>query len=186
MKRVLFTLLFILTMIVVAPAAYSQTTPQPAEDPARVKTREQLKALLDKLAPIIKVAFRQSEKQPFNFVGSLKEGLTNAESFEIVISITPKQTIGFRVYPHYNSGYINVDKVRNSSGLMRQLLRFSDRAFFYWGADETGDIFTGYTFTLESGFPEEALRIVLRSVANMDKFIGELKPNIDGTVAPAQ
>jgi hypothetical protein len=186
MKRVLFIFLFILTTIVVAPTSYSQTTPQPAEDAARVKTREQLKALLDKIGPTIKVAFRQSEKQPFNFVGSLSEGLTNTESFEIVISITPKETIGFRVYPHYNHAYINVDKVRNSIGLMRQLLRFSDRAFFYWGADETGDIFAGYTFTLESGFPEEALKIVLRSVANMDKFVGELKPNIDGTAAPAQ
>ncbi|MEA2958815.1 MAG: hypothetical protein QOJ58_4350, partial [Alphaproteobacteria bacterium] len=88
-----------------------------------------------------------------------------------------------RIYPHYKNGYINVDNVKNSAGMMRQLLRLSDRAFLFWGADESGDIFTGYTFTLESGFPEEAIKIVLRSIVNSDKFIGELRPNIDGTAA---
>jgi hypothetical protein len=68
---------------------------------------------------------------------------------------------------------------------MRLLLRLSDRAFLFWGADESGDIFTGYTFTLESGFPEEAIRIVLRSIVNSDKFVGEMRPFIDGTTAGA-
>lgn len=184
MKRVFLLLSFVLATMIVAPVAYSQTTPTP-EDTARVKTREQLRALLARVGPVVKVSFRQSEKQPFNFSGSLRDGLTNAESFEIVTSVTNNQTIGFRIYPHYKGGYINVDKVRNSVGLMRQLLRFSDRSFFFWGADETGDVFTGYTITLESGFPEEAIKIVLRSVANMDKFVGELRPNIDGTQALA-
>jgi hypothetical protein len=62
---------------------------------------------------------------------------------------------------------------------MRLLLRLSDRAFLFWGADESGDIFTGYTFTLESGFPEEAIRIVLRSIVNSDKFVGEMRPMLD-------
>jgi len=185
MKRVLFLLLFILTMIVVAPASYSQTTPPP-DDPARVKTREQLKALLDKVGPTIKVAFRQSQKQPFNFVGALKDGLTNADTLEIVISITANQTIGFRIFPHYSGAYINVDKVKNNVGLMRQLLRLSDQNFLYWGADQSGDVFAGYTFTLESGFPEAALTIVLRSIANLDLFVGQLKPNVDGSSAPVR
>ena len=68
---------------------------------------------------------------------------------------------------------------------MRLLLRLSDRAFLYWGADESGDVFTGYTFTLESGFPEEAIKIVLRSIVNSDKFVGEMRPFIDGTSAGA-
>ena len=59
------------------------------------------------------------------------------------------------------------------------MLRLGDRAFLFWGADEAGDIFTGYTFTLESGFPEEAISIVLRSIVNSDKFIGEMKPILD-------
>jgi hypothetical protein len=67
---------------------------------------------------------------------------------------------------------------------MKQLLRLSDKNFLYWGADESGDIFTGYTFTLESGFPDEAIRVVLRSIANTDKFIGEMRQAIDGGSAP--
>ena len=162
-----------------APAVFAQNN-----DASRNRTRESLAALLDKAGPGINIAFRQSTKQPYNYVGVLKQGLVNADSFEIVISVTANETIGFRVYPHYKNGYINVDNVKNSPGMMRQLLRLSDRAFLFWGADESGDIFTGYTFTLESGFPDEAIRIVLRSIVNSDKFIGEMRPNIDGTPAP--
>ena len=179
MRRLFVTAVFILTLMAV-PSVFGQA----ANDAARNRTREQLAALLDKAGPGINVSFRQSTKQPFNYVGTLRQGLINSESFEIVISVTSNDTIGFRIYPHYKNGYINVDKVRNGPGMMRQLLRLSDRAFLFWGADESGDIFTGYTFTLESGFPDEAIRIVLRSIVNSDKFIGEMRPNIDGTAAP--
>jgi hypothetical protein len=158
---------------------------QQDEEAERIRTRERLEALLEKTGAEINVDFKQSQKQPFNYTGSLKVGLVNTESFEIVISVTPKDTIGFRIYPHYNKGYINVDKVKDRAGLMRLLLRLSDRAFLFWGADESGDIFTGYTFTLESGFPEEAIRIVLRSIVNSDKFVGEMRPFIDGSTAGA-
>lgn len=182
MKRLLFLLIFVLMTTIVAPAAYGQT---PAEA-ARIRTREQLGQLLDKVGPNIKMSFRQSQKQPFNFVGDLRDGLTNAESFEVVISVTANQTIGFRIFPHYNGAYVNIDKVKNSVGLMRQLLRLSDEAFLYWGADQGGDVFAGYTFTLESGFPEAAITVVVRSIANLDPFVGRMKPNIDGTAAPVK
>ncbi|MDQ1638491.1 MAG: hypothetical protein QOF62_1830 [Pyrinomonadaceae bacterium] len=178
MKRILLIAIFSL-LITSSSAAFAQTN-----DASRNRTRESLAALLDKAGPGINIAFRQSTKQPFNYVGMLKQGLVNADSFEVVISVTSNETIGFRIYPHYKNGYINIDNVKNSAGMMRQLLRLSDRAFLFWGADESGDIFTGYTFTLESGFPDEAIKIVLRSIVNSDKFIGELRPNIDGTVAP--
>jgi hypothetical protein len=45
-------------------------------------------------------------------------------------------------------------------------------------------VFTGYTFTLESGFPDEAIKIVLSSIKNSDQFVGEMRPSIDGTTAP--
>jgi hypothetical protein len=102
---------------------------------------------------------------------------------EIVISVTPKDTIGFRIYPHYKNAFINVDKVMDRAAFMRLLLRLSDRAFLYWGADESGDIFTGYTFTLESGFPTEAITIVLKSIVNSDKFIAEMRPLLDAPIA---
>jgi hypothetical protein len=177
MKRIFVIALFVLAINVAA--VYGQQD----DEAVRKRTREKLAALLDKAGPDMKVAFKQSEKQPFNYVGSLQTGLVNTDSFEIVVSVTPKETIGFRIYPHYNKGYINVDRVKDRAGLMRLLLRLSDRAFLYWGADEAGDIFTGYTFTLESGFPEEAIKIVLRSIVNSDKFIGELRPFIDGSSA---
>jgi hypothetical protein len=169
-----------LLLLVVVPAVHGQQD----NEAARVRTRELLVQLLNKIGPEINVSFIQSKQQPFNYLGVFKDGLTNADSFEIVASVTMTNTIGFRIYPHYKGGYINVDKVRNPSSLMRQLLRLSDRAFLFWGADKSGDVFTGYTFTLESGFPENAIKIVLRSVVNSDRFIGELRPAIDGSVAP--
>jgi len=182
MKRIFAIILFVLTLISFS-AILRPVHAQQDDAAVRNRTREKLALLLDKAGPEIKVAFSRSEKQPFNYVGSLKTGLINTESFEIVISVTAKETIGFRIYPHYNKGYVNVDKVKDRAGLMRLLLRLSDRAFLFWGADEAGDIFTGYTFTLESGFPEEAIKIVLRSIANSDKFIGEMRPFIDGSTA---
>jgi hypothetical protein len=193
MKRIFVIVLFVLATLNLATVCHPTraaraATPlnsQQDDEAARNRTRERLAQLLEKVGPDIKVTFKQSEKQPYNYVGSLRTGLVNTDSFEIVISVTAKDTIGFRIYPHYDKGYINVDKVKDRAALMRLLLRLSDRAFLYWGADEAGDIFTGYTFTLESGFPEEAIKIVLRSIVNSDKFIGELRPFIDGSSAGA-
>lgn len=193
MKRIFVIVLFVLATLNLATVCHPTRTARAAtpvhsqqdDEAARNRTRERLAQLLEKVGPDIKVTFKQSEKQPYNYVGSLRTGLVNTDSFEIVISVTPKDTIGFRIYPHYDKGYINVDKVKDRAALMRLLLRLSDRAFLYWGADEAGDIFTGYTFTLESGFPEEAIKIVLRSIVNSDKFIGELRPFIDGSSAGA-
>jgi hypothetical protein len=182
MRRIPIAALFALAVTFATQSAQGQ---QPAqgqqnEPAARIRTREQVNQLLAKVGPSLRIAFRKSEKQPFNFVGLLKEGLTHAESFEVVIGVTPNQTIGFRIFPRYKGGYINIDNVKNGPGLMRLLLKLSDSAFLFWGIDPSGDIFTGYTVTLESGFPEESIKIVLRSIVNSDKFIGEMKPMIDG------
>ncbi len=178
MKRTVVLGLFLFIISICVPPVSAQNN-----ETARIQTRTLLSQLLAKAGPGINVTFNQSQKQPFNYVGVLRTGLVHAESFEIVVSVTANDTIGFRIYPHYKGGYINVDKARNPTSLMRQLLRLSDKAFLFWGADEAGDVFTGYTFTLESGFPEEAIRIVLRSIVNSDPFVGELRPAIDGTTA---
>ncbi len=180
MMRAVLTVLLVLTTLS-GRAVYGQEQEKEAN---RVKTRQMLGQLLEKAGPELKVSFSQSQKQPFNFLGSLKAGLVNAESFEIVISVTPNETIGFRIYPHYKNGYINIDKAKNSPALMRLLLKLSDQAFLFWGVDEAGDIFTGYTFTRESGFPADSIRTVLHSIINSDKFIGEMRPFIDGTGTP--
>jgi hypothetical protein len=181
MKRTLSIVLFILSTISVYPA-YGQK--EDTKDKAgRDSTTKQLGLLLQESGADIHVDFKPSQKQPYSYVGLLKTPLINAESFEILISVTDKDTIGFRIYPHYNKGYVNVDKVKDRASLMKLLLQLSDRAFLFWGADASGDIFTGYTFTLESGFPEESIKIVLRSIVNSDKFVGEMRPFIDGTSA---
>jgi hypothetical protein len=167
-------LLFVL-ILVSAPAAYGQA------DVTQEKTRQRLSALLTGEGPGINVSFRPSEKNQFVFIGTLKDGLKNADSMDIVIQVTQKATIGFRVFPKYKAAYINIDKARNSAQLLRQLVQFNARTFLFWGADSDGDVFTGYTFTLESGFPDEAIKIVLASIKNSDQFVGELRPAIDGS-----
>lgn len=167
------------------PVAAAQTS---TSSTSRDATRDRLRTLLNTAGARkdVNVAFRQSEKQPYNFVGVMRDGLANCDSLEIVVSVTTNDTIGFRVYPHYGNAYINVGKAKDSAGLMRKLLSMSDHNFLYWGADDTGDVFSGYTFTLESGFPEEAIVIVLRSIRNTDGFVGEMRPAIDGSPAPAK
>ena len=162
------------------PAVYSQN----AADAARDKTRERLSALLARVGPEIDVNFQPSSKSQFVFTGVLKQGLTNAESMEIVITVTNKETLGFRIFPHYKGGYINIDKAKNTTQLLRKIAQLNESTFLFWGADDTGDVFTGYTFTLESGFPDEAIKIVLSSIRNSDQFVGQMRPSIDGTNAP--
>jgi hypothetical protein len=181
MKRSVIQFSLLAVMMISAPAVYAQADANANAN--REKTRERLNALLQREGPNIKVSFRQSDKNPWNFIGVLKDGLKNAESMEIVIMVSSKDTIGFRVFPHFKGGYINIDKVRNTTQLLRQLVQFNEKTFLYWGADDTGDIFTGYTFTLESGFPDEAIKIVLASIKNSDQFVGELRPSIDGSTA---
>ena len=169
-------LLICLAILAAAPATFAQET-----DAAREKTRERLTALLQRVGPEINVDFKPSSKSAFVLSGVMRGGLKNAEQFEIVISVTSKDTIGFRIFPHYKGGYINLDKVKNSAQLTRKLVQLNDTTFLFWGADDTGDVFTGYTFTLESGFPDKAIEIVLSSIKNSDQFVGELRPSIDGT-----
>jgi hypothetical protein len=151
-----------------------------AQDSTRDDTRTQLGNLLQTAGARddVNVSFRQSTKNPYNFIGLMTTGLTNSDSLEIVISVSQSNTIGFRIYPHYKGRYINVGRAKNPIALMRKLLYFSDQNFLFWGADDTADVFSGYTFTLESGFPADSITIVLRSIRNTDKFVGELKPYI--------
>jgi hypothetical protein len=178
MKRLLVAVTILLAT---AGASLAQTALE--KEANRVATREKLRALLASAGPKkgIEIAFRQSEKQPFNFVAVKRGSFSNAEGFEIVVGVSNDETIGFRIYPYYKGGYINVDKARNGLALMRKLLNLSDHNFLFWGADDTGDVFAGYTFTLENGFPDKSLEIVLYSIAPLDQYVGQFRPFIDGT-----
>jgi hypothetical protein len=168
-------------------AAQSDTAQADAPDPARDATREALRSLLASAGQRsdVNVQFHQSTKNPYNFAGLMTTGLVNSDSLEIVIAVTKSGTIGFRVYPHYKGGYINLQRAKAQSDLMTELLYLSDQNFLFWGADDTRDVFAGYTITLESGFPSEAIVIVLRSIRNTDKYVGQMRPMIDGSTAPA-
>jgi hypothetical protein len=160
-------------------------SPANAQSPGRDATRTQLGTLLTSAAvqSEVNVAFRQSTKAPYNFIGTMDTGLANSDELEIVISVTPHDTIGFRVYPHYKGNYINLNRVADANGFMRKLLSYSDSNFLFWGADEESDVFSGYTVTLESGFPSAAIVEILRSIHNTDKYVGELRHFIDGSAA---
>ena len=181
MKIKLFTITIAFLVCAIASAGQ---TPQEKEA-TRNATRDKLRMPLAVSGPKkgIEIDFKQSEKNPWNFVAIKRSGLKNAQSMEIVIGVTDDNTIGFRIYPYYNNSYVNVDKTRNASGLMRLLLNLSYQNFLYWGADATGDVFAGYTFTLESGFPDKAVEIVLYSIAPLDGYVGQLRPFIDGSAA---
>jgi hypothetical protein len=144
----------------------------------RDETREALRDTATSAGALSDVGatFRQSAKNPYNFIASIDDRLTYSDSLEVVISVTKSNTIGFRIYPHYKGDYINIRKASDPTGLMTKLLWFSDQNFLFWGADDEGDVFTGYTITLESGYPKEAVTIVLRSIRNTDKFVGQLQP----------
>src|ERR1041384_4578883 len=170
-----------LALLTITPAVVAQDNTAEA---SREKTRQRMSALLQRVGPDIKVNFQPSSKSQFVFTGMMRDGLTNSEFLEIVISVTSKDTIGFRIFPHYKGAYINIDKARNTVQLLRKLVQLNESTFLFWGADDTGDVFTGYTFTLESGFPDEAIKIVLSSIKNSDEFVGEMRPSIDGSSAP--
>ena len=168
-----YPLSLLLGLLILATTAVAQTD-------SRDATREKLRAVLTATGPKVNIEFRQSDKNPYNFVGVLNTGLTNVDSFEVVVGVTNDATIGFRIYPHYRGAYVNLNRVANLQGLARQLLRLSDTNFLFWGMDEGGDIFAGYTFTLESGFPEQAIRVILYSIKPLDQYLGQMKVNVDG------
>lgn len=156
-----------------------------AQESSRDATRARLRKVLESAGKLsdVRATFRTSEKEPYNFIATIADGLTSAESLEVVIRVTDNETINFRVYPHYNGGYINVDNAKDADGLMRTLLLFTDHNFLFWGIDDANDAFCGYTFTLESGFPDKAVETVVRSIRNADHFVAKLRPFIDGTSA---
>src|SRR5689334_19800609 len=100
-------LVICLAILATAPAVFAQDA-----DAARDKTRDRLSALLTRVGPDLSINFKPSSKSPYVFTGILRDGLKNAEYFEIVISVTTKETIGFRIFPHYKGGYINIDKAQ--------------------------------------------------------------------------
>ena len=146
----------------------------------RDQTRRKLGQLLDGLGPKVNMTFRQHKETEWTYVGVLSSRLIYADRMEVYLLVTDQDEIRFQVFPLYKEKYINLDKVKDTGGLMRRMLGANLQGFFYWGADRQNDIFAGYTITLESGFPAEAIEIVLKSVLNLDKLVGEFRQFIEG------
>jgi hypothetical protein len=156
---------------------------QQEKDAMRVATRDKLRAFLNASGPKkgINISFRQSEQNAFNFVGVKRDGLTNAEFYEVVVGVSTDNTVNFKIYPHYKGSYVNVDRAKDPIGLMRLMLNLNSHNFLYWGADDGKDIFAGFIFTLESGFTDKSMEIVLYSVAALDPYLGQMRPFIDAS-----
>jgi len=155
-----------------APAAQAQGPSGQAPNPERDAVREQVRATLTTFATQLGMTFHQSEKQPYNFGGTLTTGLTYCDELEIVVVVGAQRTLG---------GYINLKKAKDPVALGARLLHLNNDGFFYWSADDEYDLHDDFNFTLESGYPEASFRVVLKSIVNLDKVVGTLRPLIDGS-----
>lgn len=162
--------LVVATSFLAAPLGAQKT-----DNSTRERNRTRLAELLKKVEGETRMRFVQSAENAFNYSAMLTSGLDTADSFEVVAGATDSDTIFINAYPKYKGRYINVDKVKDSAALTRQLLRLTARTFLHWGVDASGDVFCGFTVTLESGFPGEAISIVLQSVGNHDQYLTEIK-----------
>ena len=166
--------------IVICATLTTAQTPQEKEA-ARNATRERLGQLLTTSGPKkgIEISFKPSSKNPWNFVGVKRGAMANAEGFEVVVGVSNDNTIGFRIYPSYKGAYVNINKAKGGAELARKLLNLNDHNFLFWGADDTGDVFAGYTFTLENGFPDKSIEIILYSIVPLDQYVGQTRPFIE-------
>jgi hypothetical protein len=139
----------------------------------RVDARNRLDSLLHAYGPTLKMKFYRDSDDPFQFEGVLDKDLHYAWRFELQINVTPQNTIGIRAYPMYTHR-INMERVRDPNGLALRLLHLSAHNFLHWGVDDASHVFAAYQFTLESGFPQEAIKEVLRSIPLVDESFGEV------------
>ena len=140
-----------------------------------------MRAILASVGPRddVAIAFRQSTQNAYNFVGSAT-GLTNSDSLEVVISVTEYKTVSFRVYPYYHGGYINLNRAKDRAGLMHKLLNITTPTSCSSAPTTPMTCSPATPSRSNSGFPNEAVTIVLRSLRNQDKYVGEMRPLIDG------
>lgn len=148
-------------------------------DAVRDSTRRQVETLLSTYGPAREMRFQRSADQPFDMVGVFDKPMLYASRLEIIVSVSRQRTIGVRVYPRWHGAHINLERVRRRTLFMEKLLRDADQSFLHWALDQNLDLFAGFTFTLESGFPEDAIDVVIRSIPLLDRPVGELVPLIE-------
>lgn len=155
-------------------AGIAPTGAQTDPNAARRKTFDQLWALVHPYGSSLHYRVHGMQHDPFTIEAFYDKDLRFTPRFEVYISVTRQQTIQFRIYPQLSGQHLNLDSLSQADSLMQKVLRLSDKGFFFWAADENLDVFAGYTFTLESGFPDEAIKEVLRSIPLLDSSVGQL------------
>jgi hypothetical protein len=163
--------------VALAASAIQPLAAQSAADSVQAVTLEQLKAVIATYEPAQNIRWYRAS-DPFDLDGFYDKGLRWSSRLEIYITVTHQATIWVRVYPQYYGHHINLNRVHDPNGLMQQMLRLSYHNFFFWGLDDNRDAFAGYPFTLESGFPEAAVKEVIKSIPLIDASIGDLTPFI--------
>jgi len=165
-----------LALALTATCLRSVSAQSPA-DSVQAATLDRLKAVIAQYEPARDIRWIRASG-PFDLEGYFDKGLHWASRFEIYITVTHQGTIWLRVYPQYYGHHINLNRVHDPSGLMQKMLQMSYHNFFFWGLDDNVDAFAGYEFTLESGFPEEAVKEVIKSIPLIDESVGDLTPYI--------
>ena len=140
----------------------------------RVDARNRLDSLLHAYGKTLRMRFFRNRDDPFEIDGFYDKDLRYSSRFELEVNITPENTIGIRAYPQFYGRRINVDEVRDPNRLALELLHLSAHNFLHWGVDDASHVFAAYAFTLESGFPEEAIKEVLRSIPLVDESVREM------------
>lgn len=160
--------------VVLSASGVWASAAQTNADALRARTRDRLFALVRTYAPSQHFKIYRDDDDPFTIEAVYDKDLEYSRRFYTWISVTRQQTIQFRVYTLWYDGNLNIDKAQDSDALMQRMLQLSDKGFFFWAANEDKDVFAGFTITLESGFPEEAIKVVIRSIPLIDPMIGEL------------
>jgi hypothetical protein len=163
--------------IALAAIATPPLAAQSVGDSMQAAATQDLKALIATYEPARAIRWYRASNA-FDLDGFYDKGLHWSSRLEIYITVTRQSTIWLRVYPQYYGHHINLDHVHDPNGLMRQMLQFSYHNFFFWGLDDNLDAFAGYQFTLESGFPEEAVKEVIKSIPLIDGSVGDLTRSI--------
>jgi hypothetical protein len=145
-----------------------------AQSDIRVDARNRVDSLLHAYGKTLGMRFFRNRDDPFEIDGFYDKDLRYSSRFELEVNVTPQNTIGIRVYPQFYGERIDMDGVRDPNRLALELLHFSAHNFLHWGVDDASHVFAAYAFTLESGFPEEAIKEVLRSIPLVDESVGEM------------
>lgn len=162
-----------LESILVTPESESETT---SNTILSVRAIETLRGSLNEFGKKVNVHFQQDGANPGAFVGVLSQGLFQTDAFVISVKIDKTNTLLVRSYPQIGGHYLNIESASDKSGLMRSLLRQTDSNFLFTIVDRSGNIGYGYNISLESGYPDKVVDVVLRSIGNSDAFVGKIKP----------